>query len=280
VRICLLGPIEITHAGQEIRLSSQLQRALIAALASEAGWVISAERLIETLWGDQPPSTARVKLQGHVSNLRKMLDCAGSGEVGLNWPLITRKPGYLLSADGVDIDLFDYRALLKLAAGKIVTDEIADASDHLEDALALWHGPAFADARTPIVTSMAAVLESGRLLAIERKAECDLRLGRHETVVEQLTPILTTYPLREGARASLMLALYRRGCRADALACYRTGQRLSREQLGIEPGQLLQRLHELMLTDDPQLAVAGPATFSGDARPVPGEHGRQGVSER
>jgi DNA-binding SARP family transcriptional activator len=257
LRIRLLGPVEIAHAGQVIRLSSQLQRALIAALASEAGWVISAERLIEMLWGDQPPSSARVKLQGHVSNLRKTLGCAVPCEAGLHWPLITREPGYLLSADGVDIDLFDYRALLKQAASAIGTDQIADASDHLDQALSLWHGPAFADARTPVVASMAAALESGRLLAIERKAECDLRLGRHETVIEQLTSILVMYPLREGARASLMLALYRRGCRADALECYRTGQRLSREQLGIEPGQLLRRLHEFMLTDDPQLAAIG-----------------------
>ena len=102
---------------------------------------------------------------------------------------------------------------------------------------------------------MAAALERGRLLAIERRAECDLRLGRYDTVAEELTMVLATHPLREATRAALMLALYRRGCRAEALESYRAVRGLLREQLGIEPGQPLRRLHALMLDDDPELAT-------------------------
>jgi DNA-binding SARP family transcriptional activator len=238
VHIYLLGPIEVVCAGQQIPLRGQLQRALIAALASETGRVISAERLIETLWGAQPPSTARVKLQGHVSSLRKAF-CGQtwSAGAGQHWPLITREPGYLFSANGVDVDLLDYRELVKLAACEIEAGRIAPAAEHLDDALGLWRGTAFADVRTPVVCSVAAALERGRMLAIERKAECDLQLGRYEMVVEQLTSILAVYPLREGSRASLMLALYRRGCRAEALECYRIGQRYRAASSVSSPGK-------------------------------------------
>ena len=255
MRVYLLGPVDVTHNGREIRLSGHHQRALLAALASEVGKVVSAERLIDTLWGEQPPATARNKLQGYVSGLRKALTGAVPGDARAHWPLVTRYPGYLLSTDDVTVDLFDYRALLRLANREQDAGEFAAASRHLTEALGLWRGPAYADVSTPVFASMAAALERGRLLAIERRAECDLRLGRYDTVAEELTMVLALHPLREATRAALMLALYRRGCRAEALECYRAVRGLLREQLGIEPGQPLRRLHALMLDDDPELAT-------------------------
>jgi DNA-binding SARP family transcriptional activator len=255
VRVYLLGPVDVTRHGREIQLSGHHQRALIAALASEVGKVVSAERLIDTLWGEQPPATARNKLQGYVSGLRKALTGSVPGDARARWPLVTRYPGYLLSPDDVTVDLFDYRALLRLANREQDAGEFAAASRHLTEALGLWRGPAYADVNTPVFASMAAALERGRLLAIERRAECDLRLGRYDTVAEELTMVLATHPLREATRAALMLALYRRGCRAEALESYRAVRGLLREQLGIEPGQPLRRLHALMLDDDPELAT-------------------------
>lgn len=258
MRVSLLGPIDIVNAGREIRLSRPHERVLIAALASEAGKVISAGRLIDTIWGDQPPRSARVKLQGYVSSLRKVLTDSNGEVINGRWPLITREPGYLLSTDGVSVDLLEYRALLNSATDALEAQDYASASALLTDALALWRGPAFADAQTPILASVAVALERGRMLAMERKASCDLKVGRYEAVVEQFTSILAEHPHREGVRAGLMVALYRVGWRAEALECYRSGRQLLRQQLGIEPGEHLRRLHEMMLTDDPRLAQAEP----------------------
>jgi DNA-binding SARP family transcriptional activator len=255
MHVGLLGPVEITHGRHDVRLHGHHQRALVAALASEAGKVVSAERLIDTVWAESPPASARTHLQGYVSVTRKMLNGGEQYTIIRGWPIITRHPGYLLSTDGVTVDLFKYRELLKLATGELDAGEVAVASRHLGEALELWRGPAFADASTPALSSMAGALERGRLLAIERKAECDLRLGRCDEVAEELTLILAAHPLREGTRAALMLALYRRGCRAEALECYRAGRRLLREELGIDPGLQLRRLHELMLSDHPDLAT-------------------------
>jgi DNA-binding SARP family transcriptional activator len=154
---------------REIMLRGQLQRALMAALASEAGKVIPADRLIDMLWGQQPPHSAKMKLQGLVSALRKAIGDYAHGLVGTRWPLITREPGYLLSLDGVRVDLRDYRELLRRADGELEAGFVSSASVCLGEALASWRGPALADVRSPILEGLAAALEQGRLLTIERK---------------------------------------------------------------------------------------------------------------
>jgi DNA-binding SARP family transcriptional activator len=259
MQIHLLGPVEISLDGREIPLCGQQQRVLVAALASELGRVVPAERLIETIWSGHPPRHARAKLQGSVSGLRKALgDSAHGGAEMARLQLVTREPGYLISREGVTVDLLEYRALVRLATGELDLGQITAAADHLAQALALWRGPALADVRTPVLSGVAEALERGRLLAVERKAECELLLGRPEAVAEDLTTMLAAHPFREGARAVLMLALYRCGCRADALECYRVGRHLLRDQLGIEPGQALRQLHERMLADDPMLNAYDP----------------------
>jgi DNA-binding SARP family transcriptional activator len=254
VHIHILGPVEIVADGREIPIAGKHQRALIAALASEAGRVVSGAQLIDTLWGDRPPATARTKLQGHVCAVRKALNNRAQGTAA-RWPLLTRPPGYLLSIEGVSVDLLRYRSLLTDAADEMEAGRVAAASHHLAAALALWRGSAFGDVDAPNLVSVAAALERGRLLATERKAECDLQLGRYDAVAEEISLVLADHPYREASRAALMLALYRRGCRAEALESYRACWRLLRDQLGIEPGHLLRRLHEMMLSDDPRLAL-------------------------
>jgi len=241
--------------GREIPIAGKQQRTLVATLASEAGKVVPGPRLIDTLWGDRPPASARSKLHGHVSTLRKSLTSAVLG-ASASWPLITRPPGYALSTANVDVDLLGYRSLLALAADAVGAGRIADASEKLAAALAMWRGAAFGGAEATNLASVAAALEQGRLLATERKAECDLHLGRYDAVAEDLSLVLAAHPHREASRAALMLALYRRGCRAEALEAYRAGRRLLHDQLGIEPGRLLRHLHEMMLSDDPRLAAA------------------------
>lgn len=255
--VYLLGPIEVTCCGHCVSLTGRHQRALMAVLASELGKVVATERLIEAIWGDNPPQHARTKLHGCVSALRKSLGqpwLAGASERS---SVATRDPGYVLTADTVTVDLLEYRTLIRQATMHLDAGQITAAAASLAGALGLWRGPAFADARTPVLDGLADSLERGRLFAVERKAECDLQLGRHEDVAEELTATIVANPLRERMRALLMLALYRSGCRAEALECYRVGRHLLHEQLGIEPDQKVQRLHLRILADDPRLAIQG-----------------------
>jgi DNA-binding SARP family transcriptional activator len=267
MHVCLLGPIEVACLGRQIPLSGYHQRALIAALASETGNVVPADRLIGTLWGEQPPAAAVKKLHGCVSALRMKLSGPKPAGTSSRWPIVSREPGYALSADSVTVDLFEYRALLRLAARERDAGLTAAASAHYGLALELWRGPAYADAPSAILSAMAAALESGRLLTIERKAECDLRLGRHGQVAGELGLVLAAHPARESLRAVLMLALYRAGRRAEALETYRAGRALLREQLGTDPGPVLQRLHDLIRSDDPRLATPELVCPQGGAWP-------------
>jgi DNA-binding SARP family transcriptional activator len=254
MHVYLLGPIEVTCSGRRVELNGRHQRALMAVLASELGKVVGTGRLIEAIWGDNPPKHARTKLQGCVSAVRKSLSEFWAPDANERSSVATRDPGYMLTADTVTVDLLEYRTLIRQATVHLDAGQITAAAQSLAGALALWRGPAFADARTPVLDGLADSLERGRLFAVERKAECDLQLGRHEDVAEELTATMVANPLRERMRALLMLALYRSGCRAEALECYRVGRHLLHEQLGIEPDQKLQRFHLRILADDLQLS--------------------------
>jgi DNA-binding SARP family transcriptional activator len=127
------------------------------------------------------------------------------------------------------------------------------ASELFGAGLVLWRGTAFADVTSPLIRSAATALEERRLLAVEAKAEADLALGHNELVLAELPSWLSAHPLRERLRALLILALYRRGCRADALVLHRTGRQVMIEELGLEPGPQLLRLHQLILAGDPIL---------------------------
>jgi DNA-binding SARP family transcriptional activator len=251
MRVLLLGPIEVLVAGSSADLSGKYQRALVAILASAPGKLIPAERLIDGLWGEHPPTSARTKLQGHISALRNKFGRQNG------WPIQTCDPGYLLGEAGVSTDLADYRELRELAGHALSAGRYAAASDHLAEALELWRGPAYAGASSSFVLgAMADALEQDRMLATERKAVCDLRLCRYDEVIAALTFALAAHPLRDGMRGILMLAQYRDGCRAEALQVYMQGYRLSREQVGIDPCRELQALHRLILCDDPILMTS------------------------
>lgn len=245
MHIEVLGPIEVTEPGRVIRLAGQRQRALLAALALDHNRVVPVTRLVDVLWGFDPPATARAKVQAHVSALRQALGTAGVIE--------TRPPGYLLSGHGSDVDLAEFEALRTGAAAACDAGEWAVASGRYAAALALWRGPACADVTSPAIRSAAAALEERRLFAVEAKAEADLVLGRCEAVAADLATPLAQHPLRERLRALAMQALYRLGCRADALSLYREGRQVMIAELGLEPGPYLRRLHQGILSEDPAL---------------------------
>ena len=174
--------------------------------------------------------------------------------------IVTREPGYLVSADRDSIDLHRFERLASDAASALSAGEPGRASELLRDALRLWRGPALADvAEEGIARSAAARLDELRLLALERRIEADLERGLHADVVGEVEALIDAYPLRERPRALHMLALYRCGRQADALAAYRAARETLVTEIGIDPGAPLQELERAILRQDPELALDGPS---------------------
>lgn len=242
----LLGPLEARSDGRTIPVGRGKQRALLAVLALNAGRVVPAERLIDELWGDEPPATAATALQVYVSRLRKSL---GEGAIQ------TRDPGYLVEGD-VDVRRFD--ALVSEAR----RSEPPRAAALLEEALSLWRGAALADCELPLE---AARLEEQRVAAIEQRLEAELASGRSSELVGELESLVAEHPLREPFRAQLMLALYRAGRQAEALDAYRSARDTLLDELGIEPSPRLKQLEQAILRQDDSLASAASRTLTATA---------------
>jgi DNA-binding SARP family transcriptional activator len=245
VRINVLGLVEVTRDDKVVHLAER-QRTLLAALALDYGKVVPVGRLIDTLWNGAPPATARTKLQAHVSALRQAIGQPVRDERG---PLVTYAAGYMLSGDAAELDLAEFDSTMQRARSTHESGHPAVGSELFASALALWRGPPFADVTSPGIRAAAAPLEERRVLAVEAKAEADLSIGRCGAVAAELPPWLFRLPLRERLRGLLMIALYRLGCRAEALNLYREGRRIMISELGLEPGAQLQALHRHILAD-------------------------------
>jgi DNA-binding SARP family transcriptional activator len=246
LEVRLLGPIEVVRAGTSIALGGPKPRALLAALALEPGRVVSVDRLVEALWPGEPPETAAHAVQVYVSQLRKAL-----GPV-----IATRPPGYELelAPDRVDVDRFTRLAQEGRAA--LAGEDPVAAEGALREALALWRGPALADfLYEPFAQNEIARLEDLRTVALEERIAADLALGRHAELVSELEALVQAQPLRERPRAQLMLALYRSGRQADALAAYRAARETLVEELGIDPGPELRELEAAILRQDDSLLL-------------------------
>jgi DNA-binding SARP family transcriptional activator len=235
----LLGPFEVVDGDRVLALGGVKPRSVLALLLLHANEVVSTDRLIDELWGDEPPATAVKSVQVHVSRLRKEL-----GEDRL----ITRAPGYVLRVEPSELDLARFEQLLGEAHG---ADPELQATA-LREALALWRGPALADlAYEQFAQTEIARLEEMRLAAVEQRIDADLGRGAHATLVGELEALTAQHPLRERLRWQLMLALYRSARQADALEAYGTARRDLSEQLGLEPGEELRQLQQAILDQRP-----------------------------
>jgi DNA-binding SARP family transcriptional activator len=253
VRFEVLGPVRATVAGEPIALGGPKRTALLAALLLDAGRVVSTDRLIAAVWEGDPPASARSVVHGIVRDLRRAVAAAGVGtEV-----IATRRPGYLLRPDACTTDVDDFERLLARAREP---GDTARRARLLRDALALWAGPALDGLDAPIAAAAATALEEQRLAALEERIDGDLELGRHATVVAELTRLVEDFPLRERFRGQLMLALYRSGRQAEALEEFRRCRRSLVAELGIEPGHRLRELERAILAEDPRLGRAEPLT--------------------
>jgi len=240
----VLGPLEVRDGGRALALGGGHQRALLAVLLLHANEVVSADRLIDALWGAAPPPTAAKTVQVYVSRLRKEL---GDGR------LVTRAPGYALQVERSEVDLAKFEQLL----GEAHRSEPALAADTLRRALALWRGPALADLTyESFAQPEIARLEELRWAALEQRVDADLAAGRHAELVGELGALVAEHPLRERLRAQLMLALYRSGRQAEALSAYRQAQRELSDELGLEPSEELKQLEQAILRQDAELSPA------------------------
>jgi WD40 repeat protein/DNA-binding SARP family transcriptional activator len=231
----LLGPIEVNFGNGAVPLGGPKPRALLAMLALDAGSTVSAERLIDGLWGEDPPASAGKLVQIYVSNLRKALANGGETQV-----IVTHGRGYELQLDREHIDVACFERLLAQGAAR--------------EALSLWRGPALADVvDEPFADVEVRRLEELRATANEMAIEHDLDTGLHREVLAELETLLAQEPLRERLHAQRMLALYRSGRQAEALEAYRAARATLVEQIGVEPGPELRRMHDAILRQDPSL---------------------------
>ncbi|HWC41673.1 MAG TPA: AfsR/SARP family transcriptional regulator, partial [Actinomycetota bacterium] len=229
MRFGILGPLEVRDGEGPVRVPGAKERALLADLLVNAGRVVPADRLVEDLWGEDPPGNPANTLQGRVSALRRALGPAGPGL------LVTRPPGYALDAgpDATDAARFERLVAEATALGPA---EAPRAARLLEEALGLWRGPALAEfADQPWAQAEVARLEELRLAASEALVELRLAEGGHAGLVGELEGLVGAHPTRERLRGQLMLALYRSGRQADALGAYTRTREVLAEELGIDP---------------------------------------------
>ncbi|MEV7967007.1 BTAD domain-containing putative transcriptional regulator [Sphaerisporangium sp. NPDC088356] len=255
----VLGPLRVFKDGAELQICANRELAILASLVLNANRVVSVDRLIETVWAGSAPRSAWRQIAICVSRLRRTL---GAGAIE------TSSPGYLLRAGADTIDWLQFRALVARARGEEAGRDREDTVQLLREALALWRGNPFEDLRG--LRYDVARMEESRLEAMEACLELEIELGHHHEVIPELLALVAECPFRERVRAQLMLAQYRAGRRAEALRTYQETRRYLLEQIGLEPGPALRRLHDQILRDESAL-MRPPAHRPGTGLVVPSQ---------
>jgi DNA-binding SARP family transcriptional activator/ABC-type glycerol-3-phosphate transport system substrate-binding protein len=244
----VLGPIEVHTAEGAAPIGGPKQRTVLALLALSANRVVVATRLMDALWGEEPPETARNTLQTYVRHLRKAL---GAERIE------HRSSGYVLVADADEVDHLRFQGLVA-EARRLTPEDPQRAIAIYGEALDLWRGPALDDlADQPALQADIARLEESRMTALEDRIAVDLQRGRHRELVAELEVMVRRHPFRERLWGHLIVALYRSGRQGDALDAYRRARTLLVEELGIDPSPELHHLEERILRQDPGLELAG-----------------------
>jgi DNA-binding SARP family transcriptional activator/Flp pilus assembly protein TadD len=252
LEFCLLGPVAVRCDGVSVPVPRGRQRAVLAVLLLNAGRVVSVGEITETLWGHAPLPSAPATIRNYVKRLRHVLGDADQDRI------VTRSPGYMIRVDPGELDVTRFERLLEDARDAARGGSWEAAADQARAALGLWHGEPLADvASDALAVHEIPRLAEMRLQAAELRIDAELRLGRHGVVIAELERLAAAHPLREHLHALLMLALYRDGRQAEALAAYRHVRRVLVDELGAEPGAELRELHRQILT----------AGWPADARP-------------
>jgi DNA-binding SARP family transcriptional activator len=256
----ILGRLEVLADGREVRLTSARERALLGTLLLHVGEVVSVDTLIDSVWGERAPVSARHMVHEYVSRLR--------GALGEAPVIATRAPGYIVERDACDVDAARFIERLNAARARVAADELDEALEAFDEALGLWRGDALSDVALEADAGLAAArLDDERRTARSERVDIALDLGRHHELIPGLQRVLAAEPHDERVLRQLMLALYRDGQQADALARYRDGRQRLAGDLGIEPGVELRALEQAILQHDP--ALAAPAWEPIAAVPAP-----------
>ena len=278
----ILGPLEVLDGQHLVELGRPKQRALLAVLLVHANQVVALDRLIEELWGQQPPAQATASLQAYVSNLRRALEPGRRAQTPPR-VLVTQPPGYRLVVAAEDLDAARFVTLAEEGHLLLEGGRPGPAAQVLREALRLWRGPALAEvADEAFARAERQRLEELRLVALEDRLAAELALGRHAGAAAELGELVGRYPFRERLHGLLMMALYRSGRQAEALEVFQSVRRMLGEELGIDPSPWLRQLEGDILRQapgldwtmpaggmgQPQVEAAGPAV-SASATPVP-----------
>jgi DNA-binding SARP family transcriptional activator len=255
----ILGPLEVLDGHRLVELGRRKQRALLAVLLVHANQVVALDRLIEELWGEQPPAQATASLQAYISNLRRVLEPDRSARVPPR-VLVTQPPGYRLVVAPEDLDAARFAALAAEGHQLLTAERPYQAAQALREALALWRGPALAEvADEPFAQAERQRLEELRLVALEDRLAAELAVGGHAAAVPDLQDLVGRFPFRERLHGLLMVALYRAGRQAEALQVFQSARRVLGEELGIDPSPWLRRLESDILRQAPTLDWTRPA---------------------
>ncbi|MFD7169031.1 AfsR/SARP family transcriptional regulator [Streptomyces violascens] len=249
----VLGPVRAWRGGEALPSGSPQQRALLAALLLRDGRAATAAELIEAIWGDEPPSQALPGVRTYASRLRKVLDPG---------VLVSESGGYAIRAGAAGLDITEARELATAAEEARARGDQRQARDLLNQSLGLWDGEPLAGVPGPYAEAQRTRLAEWRLQLTEARLDMDLEAGCHAEAVSELTALTAAHPLRERLRELLMLALYRSGRQAEALAVYADTRRLLADELGVDPRPELARLQQRILQADEDLARPAQAATS------------------
>ena len=256
----ILGPIEVHCDGQPLPIGAGRQRALLAVLLVHANQTVSRDRLVNHVWGERSPPTAVKALQGHVSALRRVLGAD---------TIVTRGSGYELRVGAGQLDRARFEDLRERGLRALVDGRADEATGAFREALGLWRGAPLDDvAYESFAQAEIARLEELRAVTLEDRVDADLACGRSGELIGELEAMVAEHPLRERLRGQLMLALYRAGRQADALAVYRDARTTLVETLGLDPGRELQELEAAILRQDGLLDAPAPSHTAPVAQPA------------
>jgi DNA-binding SARP family transcriptional activator len=243
----LMGTLEVVENGQTLTPTAAKPRQVLAMLAVNASTMVSAEQLIDELWPDGPPTSAKTTVQTYVYQLRKLLDPSFGPSRGKK-VLLTRPAGYVLAVSRDDVDIFQFQHLMECGRNVLRRGHASRAGELLRESLSLWRGPMLVDvARGPRLEGHTVYLEEQRMEALSLRIEADLETRRHREIVGELRLLVTTHRLHEWLHVRLMQALHRSGRRGEALDVYRQLCRLLDDELGLEPSSDAKQLQRQIL---------------------------------
>lgn len=245
----LLGPVEIVRNGEDLTPTAPKIRQLMAMLLLRANRIVNTDTIIRELWPDEPPRSVRTTMQTYVYQLRRMIERKGLAPDG-DGMLQTRAPGYLLTADPEQIDVFVFQRLCREARELMDERRFHEAAVSLRSALALWSGPPLANVNCgPRLSAYVVDLQERRRNAYHLRIQAEMEIGRHRELVGELRSLVAANPLDEVLHGQLIQVLDRSGRRSDALAIFRNLRMTLRDELGLDPSAELRALHQELLSD-------------------------------